>query len=182
MRPPEASPSRPSESPPLEALVRHTNHVSDNYYAETLLKGLGARRAPRLHVRRRRVARFARERDLRAGSPTAPGLSRATASPQTTWAPAADARGEPWFDAFYRSLPLAGKSGTLHKRMRGTPASGRCRAKTGTLSGVSALAGYCTRGGKRAAFALLMNGVNVLPPAASRIGSRRRRLLRRLNS
>ena len=30
-------------SPPLEALVRHTNHVSDNYYAETLLKGLGAR-------------------------------------------------------------------------------------------------------------------------------------------
>ena len=32
-----------TESPPLEALVRHTNHVSDNYYAETLLKGLGAR-------------------------------------------------------------------------------------------------------------------------------------------
>ena len=72
------------------------------------------------------------------------------------------AQGEPWFDSFYRSLPLAGKAGTLKKRMRGTAASGRCRAKTGTLSGVSALAGYCkTRSGKRAAFALIMNGVNV---------------------
>jgi D-alanyl-D-alanine carboxypeptidase/D-alanyl-D-alanine-endopeptidase (penicillin-binding protein 4) len=46
--------------------------------------------------------------------------------------------------------------------MRRTAASGRCRAKTGTLSGVSALAGYCkARSGKRLAFALLMNGVNV---------------------
>jgi len=46
--------------------------------------------------------------------------------------------------------------------MRGTPAAGNCRAKTGSLNSVSALAGYCTaRDGSRVAFAVLMNRVNV---------------------
>ena len=44
--------------------------------------------------------------------------------------------------------------------MRGTAAQDRCRAKTGTLRDVSALAGFCdTTGGERIAFAFLMNGV-----------------------
>jgi D-alanyl-D-alanine carboxypeptidase/D-alanyl-D-alanine-endopeptidase (penicillin-binding protein 4) len=46
--------------------------------------------------------------------------------------------------------------------MRRTAAVGRCRAKTGTLRNVSALAGYCrSRGGRKFVFALLMNGANV---------------------
>jgi len=46
-----------------------------------------------------------------------------------------------------------------------------CRAKTGTLSNVSALAGYCdTRGGGRVAFAFLMN--SVYPWTARRIQDR----------
>ena len=58
------------------------------------------------------------------------------------------------------SLPIAGRTGTLHDRMRGTAARDACRAKTGTLSNVSALAGYCeTRDGGRVAFAFLMNCV-----------------------
>jgi D-alanyl-D-alanine carboxypeptidase/D-alanyl-D-alanine-endopeptidase (penicillin-binding protein 4) len=91
------------------------------------------------------------------------GLSRGNAvSPQTVGRLLLDANGEPWFAAFYRSLPLAGRSGTLRKRMRSTAASGRCRAKTGTLSGISALAGYCrTARGRRLAFALIMNAVYV---------------------
>jgi D-alanyl-D-alanine carboxypeptidase/D-alanyl-D-alanine-endopeptidase (penicillin-binding protein 4) len=62
--------------------------------------------------------------------------------------------------AFRDSLAIAGRSGTLRRRMRGTAAAGRCRAKTGTLNSVSALAGYCdtTRGG-HVAFAFLMNRV-----------------------
>lgn len=57
------------------------------------------------------------------------------------------------------SLSVAGQSGTLAERMRGTAAQGRCRAKTGTLIGISNLAGYCrSRSGARTAFAFLMSG------------------------
>jgi D-alanyl-D-alanine carboxypeptidase/D-alanyl-D-alanine-endopeptidase (penicillin-binding protein 4) len=91
------------------------------------------------------------------------GLSRANSvSPRAVGRLLLSVENEPWFDALYRSLPLAGVSGTLHKRMRGTTAAGRCRAKTGTLIGVSALAGYCrSASDHRIVFALLMNRVNV---------------------
>jgi D-alanyl-D-alanine carboxypeptidase/D-alanyl-D-alanine-endopeptidase (penicillin-binding protein 4) len=57
------------------------------------------------------------------------------------------------------SLSIAGKSGTLAERMRGTAAQGRCRGKTGTLNGISNLAGICrSRSGARTAFAFLMSG------------------------
>jgi D-alanyl-D-alanine carboxypeptidase/D-alanyl-D-alanine-endopeptidase (penicillin-binding protein 4) len=56
------------------------------------------------------------------------------------------------------SLAQAGRSGTLARRMRGTDAVGRCAGKTGTIIGVSALAGYCTtRSGREVAFAILQN-------------------------
>ncbi|MEM9770696.1 MAG: D-alanyl-D-alanine carboxypeptidase [Cyanobacteria bacterium P01_D01_bin.73] len=45
-------------------------------------------------------------------------------------------------DAFRRSLPIAGYSGTLRRRFKGTPVAGRVFAKTGTLRGVRALSGY----------------------------------------
>jgi len=91
------------------------------------------------------------------------GLSRANSiSPRAVGRLLVAAQDKPWFDAFYRSLPLAATSGTLKKRMRKTAAAGRCRAKTGTLIRVSALAGYCrSASGDRIVFALLMNRVNV---------------------
>ena len=61
---------------------------------------------------------------------------------------------------FRSSLAVACRSGTLAYRMCGTAASGRCRGKTGTLSGVSALSGYCpVSGGRTIVFSFLMNGV-----------------------
>lgn len=64
-------------------------------------------------------------------------------------------------------LPQAGRTGTLARRMRGTAAVGRCAAKTGTINGVSALAGYCTtRSGREVAFAILQNGGNVFSARA----------------
>ena len=66
------------------------------------------------------------------------------------------------FRVFRDSLPIAGIDGTLDDRMRRGAARNRCRAKTGTISGVSALSGYCaTRGGRTVVFSFLMNGVNV---------------------
>jgi D-alanyl-D-alanine carboxypeptidase/D-alanyl-D-alanine-endopeptidase (penicillin-binding protein 4) len=60
------------------------------------------------------------------------------------------------------SLAVAGRTGTLATRMRGSAAQDSCHAKTGTLADVSALAGYCTtNGGDEVAFAFLMNRVNV---------------------
>jgi D-alanyl-D-alanine carboxypeptidase/D-alanyl-D-alanine-endopeptidase (penicillin-binding protein 4) len=153
------------ESPPLASIVRRTNQVSDNYYAEMLLKGIGARSgAAGSTAAGARVARaFAREAGFTAKVVDGSGLSRANLiAPRSVGRLLLDARRQPWFEAFYRSLPLAGKSGTLHKRMRGTSASGRCRAKTGTLSGVTALAGYCRApDGDTISFALLMNRINV---------------------
>jgi serine-type D-Ala-D-Ala carboxypeptidase/endopeptidase (penicillin-binding protein 4) len=152
-------------SPSVAALVRHMNLYSDNYYAETLVKGLGAHfggggtTAAGAAV----VRSFAAGQGVRSSVVDGSGLSRANSiSPHAVGRLLKRAAQEPWFPAFYRSLPLAGVSGTLHKRMRGTAAKGRCRAKTGTLIGVSGLAGYCrSRTGARIAFALLMNRVNV---------------------
>jgi D-alanyl-D-alanine carboxypeptidase/D-alanyl-D-alanine-endopeptidase (penicillin-binding protein 4) len=67
-----------------------------------------------------------------------------------------------------RSLPIAGRTGTLRKRMRSTAAEGRVRAKTGTLAEVSALAGFAVTGtGTTLTFAYLINGpdqtLGVLP-------------------
>jgi hypothetical protein len=66
------------------------------------------------------------------------------------------------FNALLGSLPIAGRDGTLDHRMRHGAARGRCHAKTGTLSDVSTLSGYCfSRGGDVIEFSLLMNRVNV---------------------
>lgn len=51
-------------------------------------------------------------------------------------------KGEPYFADFLAALPVAGKSGTLTRRMKGTNAAGRIHAKTGTLDGNYQLAGY----------------------------------------
>lgn len=58
------------------------------------------------------------------------------------------------------ALPVAGVDGTLKDRMKGAPTRGNVRAKTGTLTGISSLAGYCTTsGGRQLAFAIINQGV-----------------------
>ena len=162
-----AAPLAAAMSPTIAQLVAMTNQPSDNYFAETLVKVLGARFGGGGTTRR--GARVVRETMRGLGVRHRPvdgsGLSRSDrVSPRNVVtllrAMAADPALGPVLDA---SLPVAGRSGTLTGRMRGTAAAGNCHAKTGSLSNVSALAGYCTTrsGQARIAFAILMNRVNV---------------------
>lgn len=67
---------------------------------------------------------------------------------------------DPRFGALLSGLPVGGFDGTLAKRYRTSPAAGEVRAKTGTLSGVSALAGLVrTEDGAVLAFAFTANGI-----------------------
>ena len=64
------------------------------------------------------------------------------------------------FGQLYPALPIAGVDGTLEKRMKGAFTNGNVRAKTGTLTGISSLAGYCTAAnGHKLAFAIINQGV-----------------------
>ncbi len=60
------------------------------------------------------------------------------------------------FRRLYKSLPVAGIDGTLKNRMKNTKAHRNVQAKTGTFTGISALAGYAqTAGGHQLAFAIM---------------------------
>ena len=97
-----------------------------------------------------------------AGLTDGSGLSRGNrASPQRVATLLLAMRKRDEFAAFNSSLSIAGRDGTLGPRMRGGAAQGRCRGKTGTISGVTTVSGYCTaRSGQVYVFSILMNGVN----------------------
>lgn len=161
--PTEDAPLAILESPTMGALAASTNVPSDNFYAETLLKLLGARvgtggtTAAGAAVVRATVKPFGIAPTVMDGS----GLSRADrTSPRELVGLLSGMSAQPAFATFRGSLPVPGRTGTLRTRMRGTAAVRRCQAKTGTLRGVSALSGYCTTAkGTLLAFSLMENGV-----------------------
>jgi serine-type D-Ala-D-Ala carboxypeptidase/endopeptidase (penicillin-binding protein 4) len=68
------------------------------------------------------------------------------------------AQKEPWFDAYYASLPIAGVDGTLEDRMKNTAAVGRIHAKSGSLEHVRTRSGYAeTASGQRLIFSFMGN-------------------------
>jgi D-alanyl-D-alanine carboxypeptidase/D-alanyl-D-alanine-endopeptidase (penicillin-binding protein 4) len=148
-------------SQPVTDLLRLMNQPSDNFMAEMLVKVLGAQfggagsTTAGTHVMRDELAELEIAPKMVDGS----GLSRSDrTSPRDIVTLLGEHSGDP---AFTGSLGVAGRSGTIATRMRGTAAQDRCRAKTGTLRDVSALAGYCTTtGGRQVAFAFLMNYVS----------------------
>jgi len=76
---------------------------------------------------------------------------------------------EKWFPAFHAALPVAGNpsrmvGGTLRNRMVGTRAANNAHAKTGSLTGVTALSGYVTGAdGRRYVFAMLSQYTKASP-------------------
>jgi D-alanyl-D-alanine carboxypeptidase/D-alanyl-D-alanine-endopeptidase (penicillin-binding protein 4) len=64
-----------------------------------------------------------------------------------------------WGSVFHASMPVAGESELMRRRMRSTPAHGNLHAKTGTTNTVASLAGYVTAlNGEVLAFAFIYNG------------------------
>jgi D-alanyl-D-alanine carboxypeptidase/D-alanyl-D-alanine-endopeptidase (penicillin-binding protein 4) len=159
--PPSAQLLASVHSPSMTKLIALTNTPSDNYFAETLVKDLGARfggggttAAGAAVVRAQASQVFKIHPRLNDGS----GLSRYDLV--TPFDIVSLLRQMVPNPAFTNSLAVAGQTGTLQNEMRGTLAQGRCRGKTGTLSDVSNLVGYCQGlDGHTLAFAFMMNGI-----------------------
>ncbi|ADB49813.1 D-alanyl-D-alanine carboxypeptidase/D-alanyl-D-alanine endopeptidase [Conexibacter woesei] len=153
---------------PMSTLARLTLVPSDNLLAEMLLKGVGASfgtagsTAAGATVARSTLSRFGISPRLADGS----GLSRANATSPRQVVQLLDGMRD---QAGFRSgMPVAGRSGTLMKRVRGTIAQDNCQAKTGTLSNVSALGGYCrSSNGHQIAFAFMFNSVSTYAAKAA---------------
>jgi D-alanyl-D-alanine carboxypeptidase/D-alanyl-D-alanine-endopeptidase (penicillin-binding protein 4) len=148
-------------SPTIATLMQLTNAPSDNFFAETLLKDIGARfggggtTAGGVGVVRSVIARhFGLDPVFDDGS----GLSRydhTTAAQVVSLLRQLDTN-QPFVD----SLAVAGVSGTMRYEMVGTRGADNCRGKTGTLHDVASLVGYCrAAGGDQLVFAFLMNGL-----------------------
>jgi D-alanyl-D-alanine carboxypeptidase/D-alanyl-D-alanine-endopeptidase (penicillin-binding protein 4) len=152
-------------SPTMGTVVGLTNRPSDNYLAESLVKGLGARfggggsTSAGANVVEQTIAADGAHPTVVDGS----GLSRSDqTSPHDVVRVLNGVRNDAAGAAFRSSLPVAGRTGTLRTRMRGTAAAGRCQAKTGTLSNVSSLAGYCrAASGHDIVFAVIMNNLGL---------------------
>jgi D-alanyl-D-alanine carboxypeptidase/D-alanyl-D-alanine-endopeptidase (penicillin-binding protein 4) len=71
-------------------------------------------------------------------------------------------------EIYKAALPVAAVDGTLQNRMKGTPAAGNVRAKTGSLRYVYTLSGYVTTAaGERLAFSIMLNNYYNLERAAA---------------
>jgi D-alanyl-D-alanine carboxypeptidase/D-alanyl-D-alanine-endopeptidase (penicillin-binding protein 4) len=173
------------DSPPMGRLATLTAKESDNYFAEMLEKDLAAGPQPAIPPPvpgqppqgfvppdgspgtttkgARSAVAFARNVGARSKLVDGSGLDRLNqASPRDVVTLLDGIQTRPWFQQLFDALPVAGRDGTLHDRMRHGAARGNCHAKTGTLVGVSALSGYCTsRTGDTVVFSILMNRVAV---------------------
>ena len=157
-----------ASSPTVAQLLGLMLPPSDNFFAEMLVKGLGAR--------------FGGAGTTAAG---AADVSRTIASLLGTHPQIVDGSGLSEEDrtspyqvadllvALYPTatgqvlrehMAVAGRTGTLELRMRDTAAQGRCVGKTGTLTGVSNLVGYCpSANGHVLAFAVFTDGIEIEP-------------------
>jgi D-alanyl-D-alanine carboxypeptidase/D-alanyl-D-alanine-endopeptidase (penicillin-binding protein 4) len=155
------------KSAPLGALEAHMLFLSDNHYAEQLLRTVGGELTGAANDQ---GGVDAERRFLRRAGIPAPGLrlfdgSGLSASNRVAAITVARllVSQEP---SLYRLLPLGGREGTL-SNYDFTTALGRVRAKSGHLSNVSSLAGYATTlHHGRVAFAFLIDGSPADPDAS----------------
>ncbi|HEX4466906.1 MAG TPA: D-alanyl-D-alanine carboxypeptidase [Solirubrobacteraceae bacterium] len=134
-------------SPTISQLLALTLPPSDNFFAETLLKDLGARYGTAGTTAAGAAVASQEISSLLGIHPRivdGSGLSESDhTSPYQVADLLAQLYGTPIGTTIREHLAVAGLSGTLETRMRRTIAAGHCEGKTGTLTGASNLAGYC---------------------------------------
>jgi serine-type D-Ala-D-Ala carboxypeptidase/endopeptidase (penicillin-binding protein 4) len=162
--PPGATQLAQVSSPTIEQLLGLMLPPSDNFFAETLVKDLGAlyagagTTAAGAGVVRQTIASVL---GIHPQVVDGSGLSEADkTSPYQVTDLLVELYGTPIGQVLRDSLAVAGHTGTLSERMRDTAAAGRCQGKTGTLTGVSNLVGYCQAAdGHTLAFAIFTDGI-----------------------
>ena len=152
-------------SPPLSDLVRETNFQSINLYAEALMRSAARQIKQRPTTWPESISAItgfwqSKGVDLSGFRPRdGSGLSTVgamTADNMTNILTAMTR--EVAYPAFYASIPVVGQTGTVRTLARGTKAAGNVRAKSGTIEGVRAYAGYFTAtDGTLMCFSLLIN-------------------------
>jgi len=151
-------------SPTVSQLLDLMLPPSDNFFAETLVKDLGAlyggagTTAAGAGVVSSTIAGLL---GIHPRVVDGSGLSEADkTSPYEVADLLVELAPTPIGAILRRSLAVAGHTGTLAERMRGTIASGHCQGKTGTLTGVSNLVGYCQAAdGHTLAFAIFTDAI-----------------------
>jgi D-alanyl-D-alanine carboxypeptidase/D-alanyl-D-alanine-endopeptidase (penicillin-binding protein 4) len=154
------------QSPPLSVIAAQTLKPSQNLYAELILRTLGRERGVNQVTSEAAGVDVVRKFLGEAGvSPNdvvmwdGSGLSRRDLITASATVQLLTYMSRHRFaSAFRDALPVAGVDGTLAKRMKGTPAMGNARAKTGTIETVATLSGYVTSAaGERLVFSVLLN-------------------------
>ena len=139
------------ESPPLSELVMETNVNSNNLYAEALLRSLAIKKQAEKNQTTADIGlQVVRETLSQLG--VAPegyvivdgsGLSRKNlTTPAALIQVLQGIDKSPQAEIFRASLPISGVKGSLKNRFLNTPAAGMVQAKTGSMTGISALSGY----------------------------------------
>jgi len=153
------------ESPSLSKIVYWTNLISNNLFAETLLRQIGKKKYKDGSVFSSTLAvqKFWKSKDvvlngfyMNDGS----GLSRSNAISARNLVQILEymKTKSKYKDSFYSSLPIAGKTGTLKSYGRKTAIQGNLRAKSGTMTRVKSFAGYVKdKSGENLAFAIIVN-------------------------
>ncbi len=149
-------------SPSMSLLVRLMDVPSDDFYAEMLTKQLGIRfaGAGTTKAGARMISDAVAPYGVRPRIVDGSGLSRSdSSSPQDVVRLLRLVHGTTTGQELQTALPLVGVTGTVRTIAARTAAQGNCIAKTGTLDGVTNLAGYChARGRKLLTFALFIDG------------------------
>jgi D-alanyl-D-alanine carboxypeptidase/D-alanyl-D-alanine-endopeptidase (penicillin-binding protein 4) len=161
--PPDARLLYTHDSLSLAEIIRLINKFSSNTMARQLLLTLAAEKAGRPGTTaggRRVIAEFLASRGLSIPElvlDNGSGLSREERiSAQGLADVLLDAWRSQYFPEFASSLPLSATDGTLRKRFRSPEMQGRLRMKTGSLEGVSALAGYVNAASGRTFVAVIL--------------------------